>query len=234
MLMRLGRRFADRMAFNLNWTWSKSMNLVDNDSDTVRNPYDMRMSWAPAGYDMTHVFSIDYIFQLPGVSGRLDNMVMRAIMNGWQLSGITRFQTGRPFTVSSNGNIMGVDAGGVQPDVIGDPYGGRSKYRWLDPTAFRRPLDGQYGTLGRNALRYPGTANFDVNIAKTFRVTEAVSFDVRGEVYNVFNHPQIWGLNTSFTADNPGGTISSSNRNLGLPTQWRDPRVIQFGFKLRF
>ncbi len=231
MLMRISRRFANRFAFNVNYTWSRAFDIVDNDSDAVINPFDMRQAWAPAGFDQTNVFTIDAIYQLPNVSG---NMFLRALLNSWQVSGIFRMQSGQPFNVSSNGSLQGVDAGTLYPNAIGDPYAGQSKYRWINPGAFQRPLDGEYGTLHRNTLRLPRVANLDATITRQVRITEGVRFDIRCEVFNTLNHPQIWGINTSFTADNPGGTISAGNKNLGIPTSWREPRIIQFGFKLVF
>ncbi len=234
MLFRLSRRFTNRFAMNVNYTWSKAMNLCDNDSDGIIRPLNMRDAYAPAGYDQTQVFTIDYVYQLPHVSGRLDNMFTRAVLNGWQISGITRFQSGQPFNVSTNGSLQGIDAGTNYPNVIGNPFEGQSQYRWLNPNAFQRPMDGSYGSLHRNTLRLPAVHNFDMTLTRVFKITEGVKFDLRAEFYNIFNHPQIWGINTSFTADNQGGTISASNRNLGIPTSWREPRILQFGFKLIF
>jgi hypothetical protein len=57
---------------------------------------------------------------------------------------------------------------------------------------------------------------------------------MRCEVFNLFNHPQIWGINTGFTADNPGGGISTSNTNLGVPSSFREARILQLGFRFSF
>jgi len=160
--------------------------------------------------------------------------VLGTLINGWQFSGITRFVSGRPMDVSSNGNLQCIDCGGLRPDMIGDPMAGSTKWRYLNTAAFQRPMDGQYGTLRRNTLRLPGINNFDLTLSKTVRITEKVGFMIRAEAYNAFNHPQIWGINTSFTADNQGGLLSANNTNFGKPTSWRDARVLQFGFKLTF
>jgi hypothetical protein len=234
MMVRLSRRFANNLSFNLNYTWSKVMNLVDNDSDTIINPYDIRQNWAPSGYDQTNVFTADFVYALPRVSGVLDKKVLRTIFNGWEVSGMVRSQSGQPFSVTSNGSTMGVDAGSQYPDVVGDPYAGQSKQRWIDPTAFRRPLDGQYGNFRRNALRMPGVRNFDANVMKNFRIREGMMLTYRCEVFNVLNHPQIWTLNTSFSADSPGGPISAGTKNFGTPSAWREARMIQMALRFSF
>ena len=237
MLIRLSRRFAQGLSFNVNYTWSRAFNLTDYDAEYLNNPFDMRQNWAPAGYDRTHVLAVDYVVRLPKVKGPLDNMIGRAIFNGWELAGITRFETGLPTTITSNGNLYGLDLGwawGNSADLAGDPTAGQSSSRWFDPAAFRRPQDGQWGSLHRNALRLPGTNNWDMNISKFFTLHEQVKLNVRFEVYNVFNHTQIWTVNTGFTSDNQGGPISATNTGFGYPTAFRDPRILQFGFKVSF
>jgi hypothetical protein len=234
MMFRLSRRFANSLSFNLNYTWAKSMDLTDNDSDTIINPFNMRQNWARSGYDQTNVIGLDFVYQLPKVKGALDTPVTRRVFNGWELSGMIRSQSGMPYSVSANGSTMGVDAGSQFANLIGDPYAGQNKYRWMNPAAFARPLDGQYGNLGRNALRMPGVRNVDVNLVKNFAITEAAKLTYRLEVFNLFNHPQIWGINTGFTADNQGGLISSSNQNFGQPSSFREARIIQMALRFSF
>ena len=66
--------------FNFNYTWSKVMDLVDNDSDTIINPFNIRQNWAAAGYDQTNVFSTDFVYMLPKVKGALDRTGLRTIL----------------------------------------------------------------------------------------------------------------------------------------------------------
>ncbi len=234
MMFRLSRRFTNNLAVNFNYTWSKIMDLVDNDSDTIINPFNMRQNWAPAGYDQTNVIATDFVYLLPKVTGALDKPGLRTVFNGWEVSGMIRAQSGMPFSVSSNGSTMGVDAGGQYPDVIGDPYAGQNKYQWVNPAAFQRPLDGQYGNVHRNAFRMPGIRNVDANFVKNFAITESVKAAFRCEIFNLFNHPQIWGLTTGFTADNERGLISTGNKNFGQPSSWREARIIQLALRFSF
>jgi hypothetical protein len=237
MMVRVSRRFANNFSFNVNYTLSKVMDLVDNDSDTIINPFDMRQNWGLAGYDQTNVLTGDFIYSLPKVRGALDTPVLRAILNGWEISGIARSQSGQPISISANGSTQGVDSGSQYADVVGDPYAGRSKHRWINPDAFRRPAEGSYGNFRRNSLRLPGVRNFDANIVKNFAFTESVRAQFRCEMFNALNHAQIWGINTGFTGDNPGGPISTSNRNFGQatsPNQFREARIIQLALRFSF
>jgi hypothetical protein len=233
MQFRLSRRFTNRLSFNFNYTWSKVMDLVDNDSDQINNPYNMRANSAPAGYDQTNVITFDSIYQLPGVKGSWDKMGLRALLNGWEVSGMFRDQSGMPFTVTSNGDLAGVDAGSQYPNVSGNPYTG-NKNQWLNPAAFTRPLNGQYGNSKRNAFRMPGITNVDATISKNFKITEYVKATVRCEVFNLFNSSQVWGINTGFSADNQGGAISTNLTNFAYPNSYRESRILQFAFRVSF
>jgi hypothetical protein len=63
---------------------------------------------------------------------------------------------------------------------------------------------------------------------------ERMNLAYRLEVFNAPNHPEIWGLINSFTGDNPGSGISSTNKNFGQPNAWRDQRTIQMALRFSF
>ena len=111
MMLRLSRRFANNLSVNFNYTYSKIMDIVDNDSDTINNPFNIRQNYAPAGYDQPNVATLDFVYMLPKVKGSLDQPILRQAFNGWELSGMIRSQSGMPLTITSNGNLMGVNAG---------------------------------------------------------------------------------------------------------------------------
>jgi hypothetical protein len=234
LMFRLSRRYANSLSMNFNYTYSKAMDLVDNDSDQIINPFNMRQNYAPAGYDQTHVVTADFVYDLPRVHGMLDNGFGRAVLNGWQVNGLIRSQSGTPFTVTGNGDTKGVDAGSQFVDLIGDPYAGQNSGRWINPAAFARPQDGQYGNLHRNALRLPHISNVDASLIKNFAIRENMRVTFRAETFNLFNHAQIWGINTGFTGDNPGSLISATNQNLGQPNSFRDARILQLALRFAF
>jgi hypothetical protein len=241
-LARLSRRFADGFSMNFNYTWSKAMGEADNDSDRIYDPYCRHCGWGPQSYDRTHVFAVDYIYELPRVAEKLGgNPVLKGVLDGWQLSGITEFSTGLHNTIGSNGNMYGLDLGGPnnvtqRAVLIGDYKARRDQGIWFDPDAFGRPGDVEWG-LGRNSFVLPGVNNWDVVIQKNFGLgfSEEARLNFRVEMYNFFNHSQIWTVGTTFTGDNPSSGISESNRGaFGQPTAFRDPRTLQVGLKLSF
>jgi len=101
--------------------------------------------------------------------------------------------------------------------------------------SIQRPADGQYGSLGRNALRQPGFGNWDFSLAKNIKIKESMNFKINCDVFNIWNHPEIWGIQNSWAADNPGGGINSSTAGtFGTITSYRSARALQFGFKFTF
>ena len=234
MMFRLSRRFANNFSVNFNYTYSKIMDTNDNDSDQIANPFNIRQSYAPAGYDQPNVATVDFVYMLPKVKGSLDSPALRQIFNGWELSGMIRSQSGMPITINSNGNLFGANLGSQYANLSGNAYAGQNAFQWLNPAAFTRPADGQWGTLGRDALRLPPVRNVDASLMKNFIFTESVKLTFRCEVFNLFNHPQVWGINTGFSGDNPGSGISASDANFGQASSWRDARTLQLALRFAF
>ena len=232
LMMRVSRRFSNSFSVNVNYTRSSTMDVVDNDSDAINNPFNIRQNWAHAGYDQPNVATLDFVYMLPKTKS--GNPVLKQIVNGWELSGMLRAQSGVPINVTSNGNLMGVNAGSQYPNLVGDPYANTNSFQWLNPAAFQRPADGQYGTLGRNALRLPGIRNVDASIMKNFAITESVKATFRCEAFNLLNHPQVWGINAGFSGDNAGSGISNSAANFGQANSYRDARTLQLALRLAF
>jgi hypothetical protein len=237
LMIRLNQRFANNLAVNLDYTWSHTMDTNDNDSDAINNPFCIRCSYANAGYDQPNVFSLDFVYTIPKVKGVLDQPGLRQIFNGWELSGVIRAQSGMPVNITSNGNLYGVNIGnngGQYPNLVGNPYAGTSSALLLNQAAFARPADGTWGSMGRDSVHLPGLANVDTALMKSFNVTERAKFTFRFEVYNLFNHPEVWGMNTGFSGDNPGSGLSLSDGGFGLANSYRDARTIQLALRFAF
>src|SRR5262249_19111411 len=112
----LNRRFAKGLFFGVAYTWSKALATVTNDGDFIRIDGNTRLAnYGPAGFDRRHNFTVNYIYELPNIARRLgsDNKLTRAVFDGWQLSGITTFQSGSPYGVGfsipniNNQNLTG-------------------------------------------------------------------------------------------------------------------------------
>jgi hypothetical protein len=144
------------------------------------------------------------------------NRFVDAVLGGWNLSGVTTFYSGLPFTPSLGnvGSAVRPDVGpGSRPDVgTGSPYASNpSRNGWLNvgpggtlSSAFKIPADNTYGNYGYNTLRGPIFINQDVTLAKSFAITERLRWQIRGEAYNVFNHTNLGLPNSNVNGNNPG------------------------------
>ena len=67
-----------------------------------------------------------------------------------KVSGLFRSQTGMPVSITSNGNLFGLNLGSQYANLVGNAYTGNTN-QWLNPAAFVRPADGQSARIGRNS-----------------------------------------------------------------------------------
>jgi hypothetical protein len=232
MMLRVSRRFANNLSVNFNYSRASIRDTNDNDSDQIANPFNIAQSYAHAGYDQPNVFSTDFVYMLPKVKN--SQPIARQALNGWELSGMFRVQSGMPVTIGANGNLFGANLGSQYANLVGDPYAGNNKFQWLNPAAFARPADGQWGNAGRNSVRLPSINNLDLALMKNFSMTERAKLTFRCEVFNFFNHPQPWAVNTGFSSDNPGSGISASAKTFGQINNYRDPRTLQLALRFAF
>jgi hypothetical protein len=133
---------------------------------------------------------------------------MRALGDGWQLSGITTYQSGTPFSVINNAGSSGIavldNAGvangvgaGSYPDLASNPAPAEVKNNpgsfgplLGNPNDFVAPRGLTFGDAGRNVLNNPSRLNFDMSLLKHFRIRENSEVEFRAEAFNVFNHTQ--------------------------------------------
>jgi hypothetical protein len=227
------KRFSHGFTMLLAYTWSHAIDNVGTEfGGGTGTPQDRRCrncDRSNSVYDIRHRATISYTYQLPFGKGRQwmnQGHVSEYVFGGWQLNGITTFQTGLPFTPGlSNPNTNG--AGGSRPDVNGNPVlpsDQRSISRWFDTAVFSRPNEIRFGNAGRNILFGPGRVNFDMSVFKHFPIYERFRLELRGEAFNIWNTPQL-GLPNASIGVPAAGTISSTVGN---------PRQIQVGARLEF
>jgi hypothetical protein len=117
------------------------------------------------------------------------------------------------------------------PRLSGDK---QTFYQYFDTSMFRRPLLNERGSgaaATRDAFRGPGINNFDLTFFKNVPIKERVTFQVRWEMYNAFNHSQFSGLDTGARFDATG---KQTNTQFGQITAARDPRIQQLSLRLTF
>jgi outer membrane receptor protein involved in Fe transport len=214
----LVRRFSAGFSFQGSYTYSKTL----DDAVTPLNTYGAnRLERALSSFDRTHVFVASYIWELP--LAREARGWKRAAFRGWQLSGITSFESGNPLTISIPGDRAGVGGGAQRPDLIAPVQRIMTLARWFSVESFALPPLGRFGTAGRSLVRGPGINNWDLSFSKRSQITETVALQFRAEFFNIFNHAQFSGVGT---------TLGSAT--FGQVTSARDPRITQLGLRMIF
>lgn len=229
------RRFAKYAIFGVAYTWSKNMDYGGGALPLYLNAH--ARNYGLSASDQTHVFNVNYTYDLPKLSSLIDNGFVREVFDGWEFSGITTFASGTPQGISYS--TPGTDLlGGGDPgrvDLIGPVQLDRSARTFNKYFATQnvvKPAKGDLGNAGRVNFRGPGINNWDMNLSKTFPLaSEKRNLQFRWEAYNVFNHSQFSGVNASATFNAAG---VQTNPNFGRITSARNPRIMQGSLRFSF
>lgn len=214
----LNRRFSNGLTFGVSYTRSKL--LSDNDESlgvgaiTGGSPQipqdfgDYKSEFSLSAFDRKHRFVMHYLYEVPLPGFMERNFLVKSLLGGFQISGITQYQSGQPFTiltgVDSNGNGQGADRPNYVPGgtFTPDPVTGnlRTFTSPLIGGAFFVPLGTNglplanslgNGNLGRNTLRAPGFWNTDISVLKRFALPwggeENHRLIIRADFLNAFN-----------------------------------------------
>ena len=231
----LNKRMTKSFSMGLAYTWAKSIDNASSERGGSDIPPDTRnasLERAPSDFDRTHVLTSNYIWMLPKPLKR--GSLFAPMVNGWQISGITRMYSGKAFDVQLSADVAGIGAVQNQrPNIIGDTNGPRTPDEWFNRNAFGRPATGTFGNMGRNSLRGPGVQRWDISLFKNFALNErgrVVQF--RAEVFNAMNHPSFTTIGTALTTTATG--VTPNTNNFDVVTGTRDAREMQFAVKLTF
>ena len=203
------------------------------------------LDYGPSDFDVDHRFVASYVYQLPiGRGKKVLGGIGRAadlLLGGWELTGITTFQTGFPYSVYANdvGNVL--DAIFQRANYVAgcNIHGSLSgQFQRLNPACFTQPALGVYGDTRRNILRQPGINNWDMGLGKYFSISERVKFALHLDTFNTFNHHQYGGDVGGLTLAGSGGNAAISRAvgasDFGQITQASSSRILQLSGKLTF
>ncbi len=175
--------------------------------------YDRPLGWGNEDYIAHRQFVLSQNFQIPFGRGRRFganiNRFLDYALGGWNLSGITTYYSGLPFTPTVGTFPTGYSRPNVGPNDRPDP-GSASPYtgaqgnrnQWFVGglgTAFQLPTPNTFGTYPVNSLYGPRFINQDVSLAKMFSLTERVRFTLRTDASNAFNHTNLGLPNANIT-----------------------------------
>jgi outer membrane receptor protein involved in Fe transport len=212
------RQLTSGLSFQVAYTYSKTM----DDAVTPMNALAPQMNeWALSTYDRKHVLVFNYVYSLPFFKN--GPVWQRLALAGWQVSGITSFESGNPITVGISTDQAGIGTTTQRPNEIGKPQRLGRHQEFFNTAAFSLPAKGTFGDAGRSVVRGPGILDFDVSAGKTWDLPERAKLEFVAQSFNVFNHAQFNAVNSTFGASG-FGQITGAN----------DPRLIQLGLHLLF
>jgi hypothetical protein len=233
LYLRFEKRFSKGLSVLSSYTFSKAITNAPqyrnaggangSENSPPQNSYNLRAERGLASFDVRQRWVTSAVYALP---------FKDRIFGGWQFSGILTLQDGFPFTINLAGDTAGIGGGTGGILVRANPVAGqsyrlssdqKSTARWFNTAAFIAPPAFQFGALGRNTVIGPGLVDLDASVARKFRITERVSAQVRGEFFNLPNHPNFNLVGRIINQPNFGGVLSQF-----------DPRQIQFAAKFSF
>lgn len=207
--------------FTGSYTFSKVLTDASASGDDPENPFDRSFSYGPATFDRRHIFVSTYTYRLPFFRGA--NGFTRALLTGYEVSGITRFQSGPYLTVTGTAPTGGTR----RADYIGGevliPNGERGPDNWINRDAFALAPADRRGNSGVGIVQAPGLQVWNFSLRKRTPLTERVALRFQADLFNAFNRANFTSLSTNLSAIDFGQLDSTGQ-----------PRQIQFGIKLEF
>ena len=180
-----------------------------------------------------YLYDLPFFRNRPGFAGKA--------LGGWQISGITQFQTGTPCSVAEQKDYAGVGldsnfgcgvngqyyAVSGHPKIIGKfaANGSKDPNQRFDTTNFTKPAAGTFNTqLVRDLIYQPGFQNWNLGLFKSFPISEQKGFQFRAEAFNFINHPNWGGGSGGGVSFNPTsstfGKVTTKGGGLGGGAAW--------------
>ncbi|MGA2811628.1 MAG: TonB-dependent receptor [Candidatus Acidiferrum sp.] len=234
------KRMSSHFSLRLAYTYSHSIDDqsaflgIGVDPNFPQDSHDLAAERADSSFDMRHRFVGAYVIDLPQ-----GNLWTR----NTEIRGITTIQSGQPFTPelnfdNSNTGDAGTanEAGTDRPNVVGswttgscpNPGGGApfpvgTVNCWFNTSAFVVGAPNTYGNAGRNIIRGPGFASFDLSALRNFSLTERLKMSFEAQAFNLFNRPNFMQPD-NVLEDSTFGKIGSAMA----------PRQIQLALRFSF
>ena len=244
-------RTKGRYTINGNYTYGKALGIVNfADQFNLNNDYGVQPG------NRTHIFNIAYSVELGNFTR---NKIGGGVINGWQLSGVTQYQSGANLSgFSSNANfnlnlnslkvpgtnynisnasLLGTNDIQLNPILTCNPTSGLGHNQYINASCFSAPTQiGQNGPTELPAIYGPAFFNWDLGLFKNFQISESKKLQFRVTGYNFLNHP-LWSFpngTPNLTLGFDGTTGKVNTPNFGEATDKQGHRVIQLAIKFMF
>jgi hypothetical protein len=243
----VNKRFSRDFLFGVAYTLSHMSDNGSAQRDIIPDTYNATNLWGTSGLDVHQILTINYLYDLPFF--RNNHHPVGKALGGWQISGITQFQTGTPCQVIANNDYAGVGQDGnwdscggsgqfwVINGNIPTPHqfaagGAQDPAQWFavknsdGSPIFTAPPKGTFNLQPnvRSPIHNPGFQNWNIGLFKQFPVNDRVGLQFRAEAFDAFNHPN-WG----------GADFNPTSATFGKITgKTGDVRNLQLSLRLYF
>lgn len=238
-------RFLHQDFVNVSYTHSSSWDDAGSYATVPSNSGDYSQYWSPSNWNAPNRLSMNWNYIVPSL--RAGFAPLHMLTNGWELSAVTILQSGTPYTVYTStpfspifnaaGQVIGNKGGDYNadgnnydyPDVPSTGYStSTSRHAYLNglfaASDFGVPAFGTEGNERVNRFHNPGFANTDAALIKNNSVWhERANLQLRFEFFNVFNRPNLGGVNANL-----------ASANFGMVTSQYNPRFLQLGARFEF
>ncbi len=202
------------VTMRLNYTWSHAIDNISNTfSETATGsgnlgilaPLNPGLDKGSADFDVRHRVTLAGIWDIPYKGS---NAITREVLGGWSLTPSLSARTGAPFSIWDCSNAYQICPrvmydtqfkGHYSVTANGNPNGFNYMSVGTPDSTYANAAAGvsDFGPFpvtmqGRNTFRAPGTWGFDMSIHKNFKLTESKSLQFRAEMYNAFNHSNLF------------------------------------------
>jgi hypothetical protein len=235
---KLNKRMSHGLNFLAAYTWSKSIDNAEGDegfgagansSNEAQDDNNLAFERGRSYTDARHRIVVNTVYDLPfGPGKRFANQggIVGWVIGGWEVSQITSWQTGYPFTVLGT-DFSSTNSSSPRPNRTCSGVGQKSITNWFNQSCFSIAGSAAAPTFGnsrRNILNAPGLTNTDLAILRHFPVENKFDIEFRSEFFDAWNHP--------FFAP-PANNIGSPTL-VGKVASASDGRQIQFALKILF
>jgi hypothetical protein len=222
--VKLDRRFSKGLLVNTSYTFGRAINYAD-DNGGIATPANIELSRGRGGFDRTHMYSTNFVWDIPVFKD--GHRLTKAVLGGWQVSGIFVAQSGTPIDFTAAAAALRAPGNTQRPNVNGEPSKpgaiGPGQF-FFDTSVFSAPAANTFGNLKRNAsITGPGYVNLDGSLFKRFAFTERLKAEIRADAFNVTNSPKF---------NNPSGAFGTPQ--FGQVTSAFGERLVRFGARLTF
>ncbi len=248
------------LALHANYTWSKALGDFGNFPTGTMSDFGQNYYYGVSPNNRAQVLNLAYVFNIPGT--HQGNKFTRGVTNGWQISGISTFQSGANETSQSwnlnyaqanltqtvgtttttlayydNVHLLGTPDFTLQPTITCNPKKGlTAPHEYLNPACFApASANGGFGTGGMPNLAGPAFWQSDLSLMKNFKISERQSLQFRFAAFDFLNHdlPSFTTGDSNLHASfNAQGQLT--NPNFGIAQYVFGHRIMEMGVKYTF